>query len=58
MNTVPLLSVSRTSRPTDSMRAMSPKRAMKGRPRSSLLPPPMSTPKILIGSLPRRSGGT
>jgi hypothetical protein len=58
MSTVPLLSVSRTSRPTSSMRAMSPKRAMKDRPRSSLLPRPISMPKILIGSLPSRSGGT
>ena len=33
-NTVPLLSVTRTSRPRASMRAMSPKRAMNSRPRS------------------------
>ena len=33
-NTVPLLSVTRRSRPRASMRAMSPKRAMNGRPRS------------------------
>ena len=32
-NTLPLLSVTRTSRPRASMRAMSPKRAMNGRPR-------------------------
>ena len=60
-NTVPLLRVTRTSRPRASMRAMSPKRAMKGRPRSIWRSRwAISNPKILIGrrSLGSRSGGT